>query len=113
MIYNVKWEARGQDGLVWVEEDLQEYTINSGYSILNCEDLMRISETFHVLWSLKVAPSALVCAWRLLLDRLPTRSNLARRGVQLGSGKNMLKLLNIFLIPVEWQDRYGICVTGG
>ena len=35
MISNVKWEARGQDGLVWVEEDLQEYTINSGYSILN------------------------------------------------------------------------------
>jgi len=68
-----------------VEEDLQEYTVKSGYSILNCEDLMQISETFQVLWSLKVVPSALVCAWRLLLDRLPTRSNLARRGVQLES----------------------------
>jgi len=85
MISNFKWEARGQDRLVWVKKDLQEYTVKSGYSILNCEDLMQISETFQVLWSLKVAPSALVCAWRLLLDRLPTRSNLARRGVQLES----------------------------
>jgi len=69
MISNVKWEARGQDRLVWVKEDLQEYTVKSGYSILNCEDPMQISETFQVLWSLKVAPSALVCTWRLLLDR--------------------------------------------
>ena len=46
MISNVKWEARGQDMLVWVEGDLQEYTVKSGYSILNCEDLMQNSETF-------------------------------------------------------------------
>jgi len=49
MISNVKWEARGQDRLVWVEEDLQEYTVKSDYSILNCEDLIQISETFQVL----------------------------------------------------------------
>ena len=27
--------------------------------------------------------------------------------------ETLLKLLNIFLIPVEWQDKYGIYVTGG
>jgi len=68
-----------------VEEDLQEYTIKSGYNILNYKDLMQNSKTFQALWSLKFAPSALMCAWRLLLDRLPTRSNLVRRGVQLES----------------------------
>jgi len=46
MITNVKWEARGQDMLVWVDEELQEYIVRSGYSILNCEDLMQSSETF-------------------------------------------------------------------
>jgi len=83
MISKVKWEVRGQDRLVWVGEDVQEYTVKSGYSILNCEDLMETSQSFQTLWSLKVVPSSIVCAWRLLLDRLPTRSNLARRGVQL------------------------------
>jgi len=38
-----------------------------------------------LLWSLKIPPSAIVCAWRILLDRLPTRTNLGRRGVQLGN----------------------------
>jgi len=81
MISKVKWEVRGQDKLVWVGEDLQEYTVKSGYNILNGEDLMQTLESFQALWSLKVAPSKIVCAWRLLLYRLPTRSNLSRRGV--------------------------------
>jgi len=46
---------------------------------------MQTFEEFQVLWNLKIAPSAAVCAWRLLLDRLPTRDNLAKRGMQLMS----------------------------
>jgi len=44
---------------------------------------MQVSEIFQLLWTLKIVPSAAVCAWRLLLDRLPTRLNLAKRGMQL------------------------------
>jgi len=54
-------------------------------SIACSENLMQTSEVFQLLWSLKVVPSAKVCGLRLLLDRLPTRSNLVRRGVQLGN----------------------------
>ena len=72
MTSKVKWEVRGQDRLVWMGEDLQEYIVKSGYNILNYEDLMQTSETFQTLWSLKVAPSLIVFAWRLLLDRLAT-----------------------------------------
>jgi len=46
---------------------------------------MQSSESFKYLWSLCVAPSAIVCAWRILLDRMPTILNLARRGVQLAN----------------------------
>jgi len=87
MFTNVKWEARGQDKLVWVDAELQKYIIRFDYSILNCEDLIQSSETFQVLWSLNVAPSTIVCAWRVLLDNLPTRSNLAKRGVQVGNAQ--------------------------
>jgi len=41
--------GEGQDRLVWIDEDLQEYTVKSGYNILNCEDLMQTSETFQAL----------------------------------------------------------------
>jgi len=68
-----------------VDKDYQDYTVKSGYSILNGESLLQILEIFKLVWSLNVAPSALVGAWRLLLDRLPIRSNLVRSTVQLGN----------------------------
>jgi len=70
---------------VWVGEDTQEYSVRSGYNILNGEYSMQSSESFKLLWSLSAAPSAIVSAWRILLDRLPTRLNLGRRGVQLAN----------------------------
>jgi len=44
---------------------------------------MQSSASFKMLWSLSVAPSAIVSAWRILLDKLPTKLNLVRRRVQL------------------------------
>jgi len=41
-------------------------------------------ECFQLLWSLKILSSALVCAWRILWDKLPARDNLVRRGVPMG-----------------------------
>ena len=49
----------------------QEYTVKFGYSVLNKEDQMQMSEIFKLLWTLKIVSLAVVCAWRLLLDRLP------------------------------------------
>jgi len=82
MISNVNWNVNGHDRLGWDGVEHQQYTVKSGYSILNNEDLMQTSEIFQLLWSLKIVPTAIVCAWRLLLDRLPTIYNLARRGIQ-------------------------------
>jgi len=85
LISKVLWDDRREDRLVWVSKDTQEYTVRSGYSILNGEYSLQSSELFKLLWSLSAAPSAIVGAWRILLDRLPTRLNLARRGVQLAN----------------------------
>jgi len=81
VISNVLWDVRREDRLVWVGEDNQEYIVRSRYNILNGESSMQSSASFKLLWSLSAAPSTVVGAWRLLLDRLPTRLNLARRGV--------------------------------
>ena len=84
-ISRVQWRVGGQDRLVWVDNDQQEYTVKSGYSVLIKEDLMQTSEVFKMLWSLKITPSAAVCVWRLLLDRLPTKYNLAKRDLQMAN----------------------------
>ena len=87
LISNVLQDARREDRLVWVGEDTQEYTVRSGYSILNGEYSLQSSESLKLLWSLSAAPSAIVGARRILLDRLPTRLNLARRRVQLANSR--------------------------
>jgi len=81
MISKFQWAIEGQDRLLWVGNNQNVYTVKAvkyGYSVLNKEDLMHNPEVFRLLWSLKIAPSAVVCAWRLLLDKLPTRVNLAK-----------------------------------
>jgi len=85
MITKVLWNGEGQDKLVWVGVENQVYTIKSRYSILNNEELLQNSGVFQLLWSLKIAPSAIVCGWRLLLDKIPTRINLGTRGIHVGS----------------------------
>jgi len=48
MISNVRWRLSDQDRLVWVgdSDSNQEYTVKSGYSVLNKEDQMQVSEIF-------------------------------------------------------------------
>jgi len=85
MVSKVYWTTEDQDKLLWEGNDQKVYTVKSGYSVLNREDLMHTPEVFRLLWSLKIVPLAIICAWTLLLDRLPTRVNLARRGIQVGN----------------------------
>jgi len=40
---------------------------------------------FEGFWSIKALPSAMITAWRILVDRLPTQVNLEKRGIVLES----------------------------
>ncbi|KAL8482136.1 hypothetical protein ACS0TY_028334 [Phlomoides rotata] len=74
------------DRLQWKSIINGRYSTSSAYKIIlttgasrqNQEDL---GVEFKLVWN-KVAPLKVsVMAWRLLQDRLPTRRNLARRGI--------------------------------
>ena len=80
-ISNIQWKRGLQDKWHWLEEDLGEYTVKSGYKILNKEIGTQNNEVFELIWSLMMPPSVAVCLWRLVLDTLPTKSKLSRRGV--------------------------------
>jgi len=85
MISKVQWTEERRDRPIWVGDDKHEYTVKSGYSVLNNKGTMHTCQVFQLLWNLNIAPLAIVCAWRIFLDRLPTRFNLERRGMQLGN----------------------------
>jgi len=81
MVSKVCWISKGQDRLLWEGNGQKAYTVKFEYSVLNREDLMHTPEVFRLLWGLKIAPSTIICAWRLLLHRFSTRVNLDRRGL--------------------------------
>jgi len=82
-ISKVRLCREGQDRKMWVGDDQKVYSVKSGYMVLNKEDQIQISKVFKLLWDIKIAQSALVHAWRLLLDKLPTRVNLVKRDMHL------------------------------
>jgi len=118
MISKVWWCIDDQDRLVWVGDDPREYIVKSGYDMLNKVDQMQTSEVFKLLWTLKIAPSVMVCAWRLLVYRLPTKFNLAKRGMHLmnlscplcqeciESGQHLFAMCKV-------AQKFGINVKGG
>jgi len=84
-ISNHEWRMGVQDTRYWSVDTRGGYTISSGYKILNQEANAHNWKHFEVLWSTKGAPSTLVCCWRVIIHRLPTRMNLSRKGVAIGN----------------------------
>jgi len=72
-----------QDIQVWGINDKGCFSVKSTYASIRGDDT-RIA-VFDLLWKAKAFPSVLITAWRSLLDRLPTRECLSRRGVTMES----------------------------
>jgi len=73
------------DTQVWGEEELEKYTVNSTYTCLVKQSRGTQQVIFYLLWKATAFPNVLITAWRALIDRIPTREALVRRGVQMES----------------------------
>ncbi|XP_068475121.1 uncharacterized protein [Phaseolus vulgaris] len=72
-----------QDIRVWGVNNKGCFSMKSAYESIR-GDGTRIG-VFDLLWKAKALPSVLIIAWRSILDRLPTRECLSRRGVTMES----------------------------
>ena len=70
---------------VWGEEELENYSVNIAYNHLAKRPRATHHSAFEYLWQAKAFPNVLTTAWRALLNRIPTRESLSRRGVQMNS----------------------------
>ncbi|XP_068504156.1 uncharacterized protein [Phaseolus vulgaris] len=73
------------DVRVWGEENLERYSVNAAYKSLLVGCGGTYHATFEYLWKAKAFPDILSTSWRALINRIPTREGLNRRGVQLSS----------------------------
>jgi len=73
------------DKWIWKGGGLQSFTVSSAYNLVRKDNEADSSPIFSKLWRCKTVPSAVLMAWRVLENKLATRVNLSRRGVQLES----------------------------
>jgi len=85
ILNTTQWKRNGSNDWIWGKEEGNSYIVKSGYALLENTGDRMVKEEFQMLWNLKAAPLALFLVWRVLWNRIPTRANLAVRGVQLVS----------------------------
>ena len=69
---------------MWKPEPNGHYSTRSAYNLLQGESAEEnLDGVFKDLWKLKIPAKASIFAWRLIRDRLPTKSNLRRRQVKI------------------------------
>ena len=80
------WGGPGEtDSWVWKVGDLQSFTVSSAYKLIRKDNEADSLLVFSKIWRSKAVPSTALLAWRVLENKLATRVNLSRRGVQLES----------------------------
>jgi len=80
-LLNVKLNMEVQDRKVWKGDESSCFSVKTTYKCLSNYVTGTYNATFKHLWMSKALPKVLTMAWRVLLERLPTRVNLSRRGV--------------------------------
>ena len=83
LVFNAQWKKGELDGWIWDGNGSSTYSDQLGYQVLQEEYHLPQCVWFKALWALKVSGLAKVYIWRTMIDRLPTRVNLIRRGVNI------------------------------
>lgn len=70
-----------RDKWVWIKESSGVFTVRSAYEYLQGEHTLSDNEViiFRKLWSAKVPSNATALAWKTLLQRIQTKTELAKR----------------------------------
>jgi len=74
-----------KDSIVWGGDTTGNFSVKSAYARLANQNNEAQDGVLCSLWQARAMPKALITAWRILLDRIPTYVNLLRRGVTVNS----------------------------
>jgi hypothetical protein len=86
LLDGISVQATYIDSWQWGPDIHDGYTVRGAYHILTNPVLSTLDETSNLIWHKQVPLKVSIVAWRLLKDRLPTRINLARRGIVQAEG---------------------------
>jgi len=81
LLDGVSVQANTIDKWQWDPDIHEGYTVRGAYQILTEAVTSTFDATRDLVWHKQVPLKVSIVAWRLLKDRLPTRSNLHKRGI--------------------------------
>ncbi|XP_039688726.1 uncharacterized protein [Medicago truncatula] len=81
LLVNVSLQPLSYDVWQWQPDPSQGYTVRGAYALLTNQKEQQDSLCEELVWHKQVPLKVSIFAWRLIRDRLPTKSNLAYRGI--------------------------------
>ena len=108
----------------WIADTSGQYSTKSAYDEMwgTATEGNQLKE-FEDLWKLKIPPKVAVFAWRLIRDRLPTKSNSTRRQVEINDSSCPFcrrveeDTAHLFLhydkiLPLWWESMSWVNIVG-
>ena len=83
LLSNVVLQVSTNDRWCWRLDINGGYSVRSVYHMLNSDDSQVVDVVSDFIWHRHVTVKVSILAWRLLRNRLPTKSNLVARGILL------------------------------
>jgi hypothetical protein len=81
LLLTVTLQVESPDRWQWRPDPLTGYSVRDAYQMLTSQDTVTVGAAEDLLWHKQVPLKVSIFAWRLLRDRLPTRSNLVAHGI--------------------------------
>ena len=90
VLANANIANQGEDHWLWLEDSSSMDSVKSTYTALY--DLRGGSNEINIfksLWQIKIPHKVAFLLWRVFYDRIPTKSNLIRRGIIIDGGDTL------------------------
>jgi len=81
LLADVSLQPLSYDVWQWLPNPSEGYSVRVVYAMLTGQGVSQVTHEVDLIWHRQVPLKVSILAWRLLRDRLPTKSNLAMRGV--------------------------------
>ncbi|GAU31822.1 hypothetical protein TSUD_58230 [Trifolium subterraneum] len=81
LLLTLTLQVQSSDWWQWQPDPDEGYTVRGAYQLLTSQVPSTLDDADKLIWHTHVPLKVSILAWRLLRDRLPTRVNLATRGI--------------------------------
>ncbi|GAU15824.1 hypothetical protein TSUD_236400 [Trifolium subterraneum] len=81
LLSTLSLQVESSDRWLWQSDPGIGYTVRGAYQLLMSQDSVTLDAAEDLIWHDQVPLKVSILAWRLLRDRLPTKSNLVARGI--------------------------------